>query len=149
MISTPEGGCTLRSLGGDQQATDAVISEQLGIRSEAPVRIDDGPRRLGSGDLPDSQLRIVSNGRPDSHHDDVDQRTQPMKMFNAGWAIYVFRMTGCGRDPPVQRLTELTHDHQIIDGPLTQGTKQICPNLRKRLLSVTKRTDEIVPMIAW
>ena len=71
-----------------------------------------------------------------------------MKMLDASWTIDIFRMARSRRDPTVQRLAELTYDNQIIHAPLAQGTEDVCPNLRKRLLSVAKQMDKVVPMIA-
>jgi hypothetical protein len=45
-------------------------------------------------------------------------------------------------------LAKLTHDNQIIHAPLAQGTEEVGPNLRERLLSVAKQMDKVVPMIA-
>ena len=113
--------CALRSVGRNQQATNAVVGEQLGIRSETPSRIDHGTRRLRSGDLPDRQLRIISNRRSDADHDDVDQRTQPVQMFDAGRTIDVLRMTGRRRDPTIERLADLPDNHRSSTAPLRRG----------------------------
>ena len=127
-----------RPFGRDQQPTNAIVGEHPGVGSETPPRINDGAHRLRTRDLPDRQLRIVGDGRSNTDDDDVDQRTQPMKVLDTGWTINILRMARSCRDPTVKRLAELAHDHQIIHGSLAQGTEQICPNLRKRLLSVTK-----------
>jgi len=59
-----------------------------------------------------------------------------MKMLDAGRTIDVFRMARSRGDPTVQRLTELSHNNQVIDRSLSQGPKQICPKRRKRLLPI-------------
>jgi hypothetical protein len=138
----------MRPLDRDQQPANAVVGEQSGMGSETPPRINDGANRLRTGNLPDRQLRIVGYGRSNTDDDDVNQRTQPMKVLDAGWTVDIFRMARSRRDPTVQRLAKLTHDNQIIHAPLAQGTEEVGPNLRERLLSVAKQMDKVVPMIA-
>ena len=137
-ISTPGGGVQHVPSASDQQPTNAIVGEHPGVGSETPPRINHRAHRLRTRDPPDRQLRIVSDGCSDSDDDDVDQRTQPMKVLDTRRAINILRMAGSCRDPTVKRLAELAHDHQIIYGSVAQGTEQICPNLGKRLLSVTK-----------
>ena len=127
-----------RPLSRDQQSTNAIIGEQSGIGSQAPTRINDGANRLRTSDPSDRQLRIVSDGRPNSDNDNVDQRPQPVKMLNASRAIDIFRMPGSRRDPTVERLPELAYNNQIVYRTLAQGAEHVCPNLRKGVLSVTK-----------
>jgi hypothetical protein len=116
--------------------------------SQTSPRINDSANRLRTGHLPDRQLRIVSYGRSNTDDDDVNQRTQPMKVLDAGRTVDILRMARSRRDPAIQRLAELTYDDQIIHAPLAQGTEQIGPNRRERLLSITEQMNEVFPMVA-
>ena len=73
--------------------------------------------------MPDRQLRIIGYGRSHSDDDNIDQRTQAMKVLDSGRTIDVLRMTRRRRDPTVKGLAELTDDDQIIHGPLAQGAE--------------------------
>ena len=141
MISTPAGGVAARPLGRDQQPANAIVGEQSGIGSETPPRINDGANRLRAGNLPDGQLRIVGYGRSNTDDDDINQRTQSMKVLNAGWTVDIFRMAGSRRDPTVQRLAELTHDNQIIHAPPCAGDRTDRPKLAGET-AVHCETDE-------
>ncbi len=134
-------------LGRDQQSTGTIIGEQPGACSEASPRIDDGARWLRTGHLPDRQLRIIRDGRPNTDDHNVDKRAQPVEMFDAGRTIDIFRMPGSGRDPTVERLAELAYDHQFVYATFAQWAEYICPNLREGLLFVTKQMNEVLPMI--
>jgi hypothetical protein len=114
---------------------------------EPPCRIDNSADRLRAGDLPDRQLRIVSDRRSDADNHNIYQRPQPVKMINASWTIDVLRMARSRRNPTIKRLAELTDDHEIVHGPMTKRAKDIYPILRERLLPVAKRIDEIFPAI--
>src|SRR5262249_11504171 len=122
---------TTRPFGRDQQPTNTVVGEHSRISAETRPRINHGTHRLRTGDLPDRQLRIVSEGCSDSDDNDVDQRTQPVKVLNAGWTINILRMAGSCRDPTIKRLAELAHDHEIVYRPFAKGSEQICPTVRK------------------
>ena len=139
--------CAACPFGRDQKTSDAVVGEHPSAISKAPPRINHSTSRLRTADMPDRQLRIISYGCSDPDDDDIDQRTQPMKVVDAGRTIDVFRMAGSCRDSTIKRLAELTNDHQIVDNALAQGAKQIRPNLRKRLLSVAKMMDKVFPVI--
>ena len=71
----------------DQQAANTIISEQSRIGAEASPRIDDGTHRLRTRYLSDRQLRVVGEGRSNANDDNVDQRTQPMQVLDAGRTI--------------------------------------------------------------
>ena len=64
--------------------------------------------------MPDRQLRIIGQRRSNTDHDNVDQRAQPVQMLDAGRTVDVLGVTGSGRDPAVERLADLPHDHQIV-----------------------------------
>ena len=57
-------------------------------------------------------------------------------------------MAGSRRNPAIERLAELTDDHEIIDGAIAKGAEHIYPILRERLSPVAKRIDKIFPVIA-
>ena len=59
--------------------------------------------------------------RADADHDDIHQRPQPVQMLDAGRTVDVFGMAGCRRDPAVERLADLPHDHQIVHRPFRNG----------------------------
>jgi hypothetical protein len=141
------GRSAMRSLGRNQQPANAIVGEHPGVCSEAPLRIYHCADRLRAGYLPDRQLRIVRQSCSNAYDDDVDKSAQPMKMLDAGRAIDKFRMARSRGDPTIQRLTELSHNNQVIDRSLSQGAKQISPKLRKRLLPVPEQSNEVLPTI--
>ena len=154
MTSTPGGGVAMRPLSRNQQAANAIVGEQPCIRSQTSSRIDHGARGLRTGDLPDRQLRIVGHRRSNADDDDVDQRTQPMQMLDAGRTVDILRMARRRRDPTVERLAELPDDHQIIHRPVAQGPnksaqtcgRDCCP-LRKR--STKSPNDRWARICGW
>ena len=97
--------------------------------------------------MPDGQLRIIGERRSNADHDNVDQRAQPVQVLDAGWTVDVLGMTGSRRDPAVERLTDLSHDYQIVHHPVPQRPEQIRPGLRQVLLSCTKKLDKVLPRI--
>jgi len=54
--------------------------------------------------MSDRQLRVIGQRRSNADHNNVNQRAEPVQMFDAGWTIDVLGMTGSRRDPTVQRL---------------------------------------------
>src|SRR5262249_1109928 len=109
--------------GCNQQTANAIIGEQPGIGPKTPLRIDDSSDRLRACDLPDRQLRIVSHGRSHADNDDIDQRAQPVKVLNTGWAIDVLRMSRRRRNSPIERLAELANHNEIVYSPIAQRTE--------------------------
>jgi hypothetical protein len=97
--------------------------------------------------MSDRQLRVIGQRRSNADHNNVNQRAEPVQMFDAGWTIDVLGMTGSRRDPTVQRLADLPHNHQIVHHPVPQRAEQIRPGLRQMLLSCTKKLDEALPRI--
>ena len=97
--------------------------------------------------MPDRQLRVIGQRRSDADHDNIDQRAQPMQMLDAGRTVDVLGMTGSRRNPAVERLADLPHDHKVVHHPVAQRAEQIRPGLRQMLLSCTKKLDEALPQI--
>ena len=122
-------------------------ANNLRIRSEAPSRIDNGTRWLRTGDMSDRQLRVIGQRRSNADHDNIDQRAQPVQMFDAGRTVDVLRVTRRRRDPTVERLADLPHNHQIVHRPVPQRAEQIRPGLRQGLLSCTKKLDKALPRV--
>jgi hypothetical protein len=141
------GRCGARAICRNQQTPNTVIGEQLGVRSEAPSRIDNGTRRLWTSDLSDRQLRVVSQRRSNADHDNVDQRAQPVQMFDAGRTVDVLRVARRRRDPTVKRLADLPNNHEIVHRPGAQRAEQIRPGLRQGLQATTKTLDKALPRI--
>jgi hypothetical protein len=56
---------------------------------KAASRIDHSTHRLRARNLPDGQLWIVRYRRPDTNNNNVNQRTQSVKMLNSSGAIDV------------------------------------------------------------
>ena len=137
----------LRSFCGDQQTANPVLGKQPCLGSEAPPRIDDGTHGLRTRDMPDRQLRVIGQRRSNADHDNIDQRAQPVQMFDAGRTVDVLGVTGRRRDPTVERLADLPDNHQIVHHPVPQRAEQIRPGLRQMLLSCTKKLDKALPRI--
>ena len=97
--------------------------------------------------MSDGQLRVIGQRRSNADHDNVDQRAQPVQMLDAGRTVDVLGMTGRRRDPTVERLADLSHDHQIVHHPVPQRPEQFGPGLRQVLLSCTKQLDKALPRI--
>ena len=97
--------------------------------------------------MPDRQLRVIGQRRSNADHDNIDQRTQPVQMFDAGRTVDVLRMTSSRRDPAIERLADLPDNHEIVDRPAPQRAEQIRPGLRQGLLSSTKKLDKALPCI--
>jgi hypothetical protein len=68
-------------------------------------------------------------------------------MLDAGRAIDIFRMSGSGCDPAVQRLTDLADDNEIVHCSLAQRTEHVGPNRRKKFVPVAQQVHEILPMM--
>ena len=147
MISTPGGGAAREPSAVINRRRTPSSANNLAFGSEAPSRIDHGTRGLRTRDMPDRQLRVIGQRRSNADHDNVDQRAQPVQMFDAGRTVDVLGMTGSRRDPTVERLADLPHNHQIVHHPVPQRAEQIRPGLRQMLLSCTKKLDKALPRI--
>ena len=141
------GRCGPRAVCRNQQPANAVVGKQLCIRSQAPSRIDHGTRGLRTGDLPDRQLRVISQRRSNADHDNIDQRAEPVQMFDTGRTVDELRVARRRRDPTVERLADLPDNHEIVHRPGAQRAEQICPRLRQGLLFSTKMLDKALPRI--
>ena len=97
--------------------------------------------------MSDRQLRVIGQRRSNTDHDNINQRTQPVQMLNAGRTVDVLGVTGCRRDPTVERLADLTHYNQVVHRPVAQRAEQVGPGLRQGLLSSTKRLDKALPCV--
>src|ERR1041384_4733169 len=109
------------AFGGDDDPPDAVRSENPCVRREPPPRIQNDTSGTRSGDAPDSELRIVRDGRPDADKHRIHQSAQPVQMRQPGGAVDVFGMAGHRRDATVDRLADLSDHDEIVDRPLPQG----------------------------
>ncbi|HVQ69015.1 MAG TPA: hypothetical protein VMT08_16100 [Bradyrhizobium sp.] len=100
--------------------------------------------------MPDRQLRVISQRRSDADHDNIDQRAEPVQMFDTGRTVDELRVTRRRRDPTIERLADLPDNHEIIHRPGAQRAEQICPGLaglRQGLLFSTKMLDKALPRI--
>jgi len=75
----------------------------------------------------DRELRVVGERGADADHDHVDERPQPVQMGETGRPVDVVRVAGLGRDPAVERLTELTDHHEIVDRAGFQRSEPLLP----------------------
>src|SRR5207302_5848362 len=141
------GRCGPRAICRNEQTANTIVGEQLCIGSQAPSRIDNGTRWLWTRDLSDRQLWVVGERRSNSDHDNVDQRAQPVQMFDAGRTVDVLRVARRRRDATIERLADLPNNHEIVHRPGAQRAEQIRPGLRQGLLSSTKTLDKALPRI--
>jgi hypothetical protein len=59
-------------------------------------------------------LGIIRDGRAYTDDNPVHQRTQPVQMCKAGRSVYVFGMARFRSNSAIERLPDLTDNHQII-----------------------------------
>ena len=147
MISTPGGGVTREPSAVINRRRTPSSANNLAFGSEAPSRIDNGTRWLRTGDLSDRQLRVIGQRRSNADHDNIDQRAQPVQMFDTGRTVDVLRVARRRRDPTVERLADLPYNHEIVHRPAPQRAEQIRPDLRQGLLSSTKKLDKALPCV--
>jgi hypothetical protein len=102
---------------------------------------------MRTGHPPDRQLRIIGQRRSNADHDNIDQCTQSVQMFDACRTVDVLGMTGSCRDPAVERLADLAYNDEIVDHPVPQRSEQIRPGLRQGLLSSTKKLNKGFPCV--
>ena len=119
------GRCGLRAVRRDQQTANAVVGKQFCLGSQASFRIDHGTRGLRTGDMPDRQLRVIGQRRSNADHDNIDQRAEPVQMFDTGRTVDELRVTRRRRDPTIERLADLPDNHEIIHHPVAQRPEQI------------------------
>ena len=123
-------------------------ASSLALAGSRPLGIDHHPRRVGPGDAPHRELRIVGDRGADPDHHGIDQRPQPVQVGEPGRAVDVVRMAGWGGDPAVQRLADLADHHQAVGRARPQRPKDFFPRRRQRSRRIPKHFGNAGPGIA-
>ncbi len=116
-------------------AADSILIEDPGFDAKTAVRIDDDAGRWRPGDPAHSQLRVVGYRGTDADNNRVDQGPQPVEVGKAGRPVDVFRMPRFRRNTAIERLTDLTDHHELIDKAPAKRVENFAPGLRKRLVT--------------
>ena len=78
----------------------------------------------------------------------VHQRTQPVQMGKARRSVDVFGMARFRRNPAIERLPDLTDNHQIVHRALPQWAEYFAPWLRQRLDLTAENIAKLQPRVA-
>ena len=128
-------------------ATDTILPQDLRPAIQAAVRIDDNADRLRTGDPAYGQLRIIGQRGTDPDNNRVDQSPQPVEMGKAGRPVDIFRMPRFCRNAAIERLSDLTNNHQLIDGAQAQRAENFTPGLRKGLVTGSENVAKLQPWV--
>ena len=86
---------------------------------------------MATSHMSDREARIVGYRGTYTYHNCIDDRSQPVQMCEARWAIDVVRMTAGRCHAPIERLTDLAHHKELIRRISAQGPKNGVPVRRQ------------------
>jgi hypothetical protein len=78
-------------------------------------------------DAANRELRIISKGGSNSDNDSVNDGAKAMQMCKSGRSIDVMGIAADGRDPTIERLSDLTDDNEFVDAPHAQRSEGVLP----------------------
>ena len=130
-----------------QDAANSILIEDPRFVAKTAVRIDDDAGRLRAGDPAHSQLRVVGYRGTDADNDRVDQGPQPVEVGKACRPVDVFRMPRFRRNTAIERLTNLTDHHKLINEAPAQRVENFTPGLRKRLVTGPENIAKLQPWV--
>jgi hypothetical protein len=136
-----------RPFGGYQDAPRTVITENSRLAAKAAFRVDDHAGRLRSGHPTYRQLGVVGYRRTDPDNDRVDQGPQPVQVGKARGTVDVFRMARFRRNAPIERLADLTDDHEVVDKPTVQRAENLTPGLWQGLVTCPENIAKLKPRV--
>src|SRR3546814_80049 len=96
--------------GGEQQRLGRAVAEDLEVRPELAVGVDDDTHRVVARAMADGELRIVGPHRAGADQYDVEQRPHAVIVQDVLMPGDEARGAAHRRDPPIQRLAEMRHD---------------------------------------
>jgi hypothetical protein len=92
------------------------FAEDVAIGAEPAVRVEHDPQRVRAGHEADGEAGIVGHDRAGAHEHRVGERTQPVHVDEVLGAGDEARMAGLGRNPAIEALAEMGHDHEPVGG---------------------------------
>jgi hypothetical protein len=99
---------------GDHESSHAVSCEHSRISAKTAPGIDYDPHGLLPTHPTHGQQWIVRKSRTDTNDDAVHQRPQSVQMSQARRPVYVFGMACFRGNTAIERLPDLTDNHEII-----------------------------------
>ena len=100
------------------------------------------PQHLLGDRLP---VRVIRERGADPDHNDIDQRAQAVQVGEAGRAIDVVRRACGGRDPGVDRLTELADNDESVGGSLPEWPKDFLPGCGEGPVRLAEHSRNVGP----
>ena len=92
------------------EGSSGAIGEDIPVRIEASVGIENHAHRILAFDLPHGQTGVVRRDGTRSNDHGVDQRAQAMEPSDVGLSRDVMGVAAFGRDAPVEALPQLRDD---------------------------------------
>jgi hypothetical protein len=100
---------------GHYEGSSGTIGEDMLVRIQAIIRIENDPDRVDSLDLPHGEMRIIRFDGASSHNHSVHEGSEAMEPADVGWTCDIVGVPACRCNAAIEALPRLGNDQVSLE----------------------------------